>query len=451
MYHPSASTTMDNTPLKKFHFVVSTLGAMGILIDGYDLSVVSFSVLLISSEFGFTAKNNPLLYGLVLTSALLGMTIGGVTFGWLADKLGRKTMFVIDLLFFIVFALLSSIAQNVYEIITFRILMGIGIGADYPITSTLISEFAPSKKRGALLMYGIMFYWVGTLLAGVVNYFSLGLGQDLSWRIAFAVGGLIALPVVVSRNLLTESPRWLMQKKRYEEAKRIVESRIGVTLLDEQGRRLQFVHGVKELFTRYFNSTFFVLVAWFAFDVGAYGLGFYTSTLYHQLGVANLTGIALFQVLTAPFPILSYMALIPLIDRYGRKIPTLVGFVAMATVLLILPGVISVNPYFLFPLFVVYASLEQWPGGTLSFAYSVELFPTSLRGLGQGIGTTVSRVGAILGVLLFPIISSTSGLLYGTLFFVFFIILAIVVTVLSAPETKNRTLEEITETAVIEK
>jgi putative MFS transporter len=96
----------------------------------------------------------------------------------------------------------------------------------------------------------------------------------------------------------------------------------------------------------------------------------------------------------------------------------------------------------LLPLFIIFASLEQWPGGTLSFAYSVELYPTSLRGVGQGLATSVSRIGAILGVTLFPLIQK-QGLVYGTLFFVSFIIVALVVSYFLAPETKNYTLEEI--------
>lgn len=253
----SESEGLDSLPVRRFHWLLSSVGAMGVLIDGYDLSVISFSILLISSEFHFSAKSNPLLYGLVLASALIGMAIGGVSFGWLADKLGRKTMFVIDLIFFIVFALLSSIAQDVYQVILFRLLMGIGIGADYPISSTLISEFAPAKRRGSLLMYGIMFYWVGTLLAGAANYFSLGLGVELSWRAALAVGGILAIPVVILRNFVPESPRWLIQKKKYAEANNIAQSKIGTAI--PAGDTKSFPHSKKELFTRYHRNTFFVL------------------------------------------------------------------------------------------------------------------------------------------------------------------------------------------------
>jgi MFS family permease len=433
--------TLDEAPLRRFHLVLSSLAAMGTFIDGYDLSVISFQALVISNVFHFSLKSNPLLYGLLLTSALIGMAIGGVSFGWLADRLGRKTMFLVDLLFFIVFTTLSGLAQNVYQVIVFRTLMGVGIGADYPISSTIISEFAPARRRGALLMYGIMFYWLGTLLAGVVNFATLGLGEDLAWRVSFIVGAVIAVPVVAARGLMPESLRWLVKNNKMDRANRIAES-LNVRITQGAGT---VKRSARDLFGRYWKATLFVLVAWFAFDIGSYGLGFYTSTLYREYGINSLSRIALFGIISAPFPILAYLALIAIVDRVGRRKPTLIGFAVMAAVLLLLPGLIERNPLTLLPLFIVYASFEQWPGGLLSFAYSSELFPTEIRGFAQGLATTVSRIGAVLGVLLFPIISQR-GLTYGTLFFVVFIALAFALSYVLAPETRQLPLDEVSST-----
>jgi len=433
--------TLDEAPLRRFHLVLSSLAAMGTFIDGYDLSVISFQALVISNVFHFSLKSNPLLYGLLLTSALIGMAIGGVSFGWLADRLGRKTMFLVDLLFFIVFTTLSGLAQNVYQVIVFRTLMGVGIGADYPISSTIISEFAPARRRGALLMYGIMFYWLGTLLAGVVNFATLGLGEDLAWRVSFIVGAVIAVPVVAARGLMPESLRWLVKNNKMDRANRIAES-LNVRITQGAGT---VKRSARDLFGRYWKATLFVLVAWFAFDIGSYGLGFYTSTLYREYGINSLSRIALFGIISAPFPILAYLALIVMVDRVGRRKPTLIGFAVMAAVLLLLPSLIERNPLTLLPLFIVYASFEQWPGGLLSFAYSSELFPTEIRGFAQGLATTVSRIGAVLGVLLFPIISQR-GLTYGTLFFVVFIALAFALSYVLAPETRQLPLDEVSST-----
>lgn len=415
---------------------MSTLAAMGPFVDGYDLNVVSFQSLVIGRVFHFTPQSNPLLYGLLLSSALIGMAVGGVSFGWLADRLGRKTMFVVDLLFFIVFTALSGLAQSVYQVILLRALMGVGIGADYPVSSTLIAEFAPTRRRGTLLAYGIMFYWLGTLFAGAVNYATLGLGEGLAWRVSFIVGAVIAVPVVAARGLIPESLRWLLRKGRLEQARSVAATLNVDASAISGGER----HTLRDLFGRYRRATLFVLLAWFAFDVGSYGLGFYTPTLYREYGVSSLGEIALFGLATTPFPIFSYLALMGIVDRVGRRIPTLVGFGVMALVLLLLPPLIERNPLTLLPLFIVYAALEQWPGGLLSFAYSTELFPTEVRAFAQGLGTSVSRLGAVLGVLVFPM-AARGGLVYGTLFFVAFIAVGFAATLLLAPETKQAPLE----------
>jgi PHS family inorganic phosphate transporter-like MFS transporter len=427
--------SLDSANVSRFHWALSTLAGMGALIDGYDLSVVSFSVLLVSSQFGI--KSGTLSYSLVLSSALIGMAIGGVLFGRLADRLGRRTMFMLNLVFFVVFAILSSLSSNVYELIGFRILMGIGIGADYPISSTLISEYAPAKRRGQLLAYGIMYYWVGALLSGIVNYFALYLGLDLSWRVALAFGGVLAIPVIVARGVVPESVRWLASSNRLDEAKKI-SSTLGFKPPGPAGRS-----SAKDLFTKYFRGTLFLLVAWFAFDLGAYGFGFYTPTLYHTYGIHSLSEIALFGAANAPFPILAYFVLMKFIDRYGRRILMVAGFAAMIVVLIALPGLLTVSPFTLLPAFIVYSSLEQWPGGILSYVYSTELYPTPIRALGQGLATSVSRIGAIAGVILFPLLSK-SGLFVGTGFFAAIILVALLVTVFLAPETSEKTLEEIT-------
>ncbi len=425
----------EKDTLSRIHWLLSTIASMGVFLDGYDLSVISFSVILIAQTFKFTERSNPLIYGLVLSSALIGMALGGFSFGYFSDKVGRKAVFAIDLVFFIVFAGLSSLATSVYWLIVARLLMGVGIGADYPISSSLISELSPAKKRGMLLMFGIMFYWLGTMLAGIVNYFSLSLGASLSWRVALAAGALIAVPVVIARGYMPESARWLYAKHKNKEAEK-VEKKLSIRV----GKQSDYE--TRELFGKYARQFAFVAIAWFSFDIGSYGLGFYTSTLYKAYGISNLHAIALFTVLTAPFPIFSYVLLMRMLDKKGRKTPSIMGFAVMAVVLLLVGPLIKLNAYLLLPLFIIFAFFEQWPGGILSFAYSVELFPTSIRGFSQGLATSISRIGALLGVLLFPVIA-VLGLFYATCFFAAFVILALMVTALLAPETKSKTLEEL--------
>ncbi len=426
---------MASTGLTRRQWFIGTMGATGVLLDGYDLSVISFSALLISGVYHVPTSG--LEYALLLSSALIGMAIGGVAFGRMADLLGRKTMFVVDLLMFVVFGALSAVATNIVEVIVFRALMGIGIGADYPISSSLIAELSPRKSRGMLLMYGMMFYWLGAFVSGIVNYLALPLGPELSWRVALGVGAIIAAPIIAARWLMPESVRWLAAVGRVDDARQVAGEVWGTREVPEQRAA-----GMRDLLGRYRKPFIYVLLTWFAFDVGSYGLGFYTPTLYYELGIKSLSTIALFTAFTAPFPIISYIVLMLIVDRMGRRIPTAVGFGVMAAVLALLAPLVRVTPYLLFPLFITFAALEQWPGGILTFAYSVEPFPTRIRGIVQGLGTAVSRVGALMGILAFPYVKSY-GLVYGTTFFLAFVLVGLIATILMAPETAGRSLEEI--------
>ncbi len=415
---------------------LSTVAAMGVFLDGYDLNVIAFSVLLISSFYHIPKSS--VTYSLLLASSLIGMAIGGALFGWLADRLGRRSMFIVDLVFFVLFGALSAIATSPSLIIAFRVLMGIGIGADYPISSSLIAEFSPRRSRGFLLMYGVMFYWLGVLASGLANLLALSLGPALSWRAALGAGAAIAVPVILLRSLVPESARWLYSKGQAERAEESVKSVWGSSIkVPEQPRGRSL-----DLLKKSLPLLLLVAVTWFAFDVGSYGFGFYTPTLYYELGITNLREIILFGMATAPFPIVAYLVLMWIVDRAGRRVTSTVGFAAMLAVLLVLPFAVKVTPYALFPLFVLFSSLEQWPGGILSFAYSVELFPTPIRALAQGISTSVSRIGAIFGIVVFGMLQS-KGLVYGTAFFAAFIALALVLTIVKAPETKGLALESI--------
>lgn len=138
------------------HFVrrLTLLSAMGVFLDGYDLTIISVALLYIVPTFHPLAAT----LGLVAASAVAGMFVGSLVLGNLSDRYGRRTMYLFDLLFFVVFAILSVLSRNMTELIIFRFLLGVGIGADYPVSSALTAEFAPRKRRGLLLVATIASY-----------------------------------------------------------------------------------------------------------------------------------------------------------------------------------------------------------------------------------------------------------------------------------------------------
>ena len=157
----------------------------GFLLDGYDLSVISFASTFIYKEFSLSATE----YGLLLSASLMGMIPGSIIFGYLSDKLGRKKVLGLDLFFFLVFGALASFSNNFIELFASRLLLGVGIGGDYPISSTFMSELSPSNSRGKYLTASVSMYWIGTAISGLVTLLFLSQGPYF-WRYVFLIGAL---------------------------------------------------------------------------------------------------------------------------------------------------------------------------------------------------------------------------------------------------------------------
>lgn len=183
----------ENHPLRnRFLRKVVALSAAGVFLDGYDLFIISVALIYIETQNWLSS--NPAIasveIGLLNSSALAGMLVGAITIGRYADKIGRRTLYIIDLIFFVLFGLLTALAANIIELLIFRFLLGIGIGADYPVSSTYVAEFSPKNLRGKLTTLTFTFWGIGSMTAAIVGYifgrheYVLILGNQVStWRL----------------------------------------------------------------------------------------------------------------------------------------------------------------------------------------------------------------------------------------------------------------------------
>src|SRR5487761_1246207 len=169
---PTVIEQIESGKTTRSHYRILALSGAGVFMDGYDLFVISVALLLIKPFFVATALD----ISAIASSALLGAVFGAVIFGNLADRVGRKSLYVIDLLFFVVFGAASAFSQNILELVLFRFLLGIGIGADYPISASYIAEFVSSKHRGKLIASVFAFQGLGILAAVGVSIFFIVLG-----------------------------------------------------------------------------------------------------------------------------------------------------------------------------------------------------------------------------------------------------------------------------------
>ncbi|EWG07913.1 MAG: major facilitator superfamily protein [Candidatus Aramenus sulfurataquae] len=402
-------------------FLVSS---SGFLLDGYDLSVISFAEPFIQKEMSLSSAQ----LGLVVSSSLIGMIIGSLLLGRLSDRVGRKKLMGIDLFFFLVFALTSALSQNFYELFSSRLLLGVGIGGDYPISSTLLSEVSPSRSRGQYLVGAVAMYWVGALLANVANLLFLPAGPYF-WRYVFLLGSIISVPIVIARIKLLESPRWLVYagKVKAEVPKE----------LESKG-----AHGFLDIFKgTLLIVTVVTSAVWFLFDVAAYGIGLYYPYILKEFAFPSYYSVIYGTILISLASLAGYLVAVAVIDRWlGRRGVLLVGLGSMAFMLYLGAFTKIVGPV-LVPYFMTFVALEQWAGAVTLF-YPTELFPTSVRSTGQGFATAVSRVGAVLGVYYFPQMTKELGFSTSLEVFATTSLVAFLVSLWFVKETRKMQLEE---------
>lgn len=163
---------LDNDTLKPFQNRLTLLSGAGTFLDGFDLTVIAVALPLLVKQYSISAA----MTGLVGASAVIGMLIGSLVLGHFTDRIGRRAMYLVDLIFFVVFAAMTALSQNVTELIVFRFLLGLGIGADYPISSTLVAEFGSRARRGRMVTGVAALWFVGAAAAYIVGLIMLPLG-----------------------------------------------------------------------------------------------------------------------------------------------------------------------------------------------------------------------------------------------------------------------------------
>lgn len=455
-------TVLESERLRRFHRKVTRLSAAGTFLDGYDLAVIAVALPILTKKWDLSNTMSIALAG----SAVLGMLIGSLVVGRLTDRLGRKKMYLLDLLCFVVFAALTAVSQDPWQLLIFRFLLGVGLGADYPISGTLLAEFAPAGRRGALMCRLGAMWFVGSAAAYLVGAAFVPLG-DISWRLMLGLGAVLALVVMYLRRSIPESPRWLTSSGRTSEADSVL-TQMQQTDFEQQDRtfsesslaqavqssRVQQRHERPwvKLFTRpILRWTIFTCGFWAMYTMAYYGITIYTPTILSGLAdpdkrwhsYLGSAAVGVLGVVGAGIGIV-------LVDRIGRRKLVIASYIG-TLIMMVLIALITAPPLamlaVLFALAVMFANAGP---GVLDFVYTTELFPTDVRATGSGLATSVSRVGGLLGVLVFPTLIDAWGVSNAIWLFVGTAAAGLVICLILAPETKGKTLEEIHEELVSE-
>jgi len=430
---------MDQSTIRCVHLRITALSSAGSFLDGYDISIVSVAILLLTDEFSLSSLDQTLMLG----STLLGMIFGGVFIGYLTDLKGRRYIYLLDMLLFIVFTLLTAFSTSFMELLIFRLLLGVAIGADYAITPTIIAEFAPALYRGRLLTVSGLFWYIGAAVSYAIGFIMLPLGQ-VSWRYMFLIGVVPAAMILILRTSVPESPRWLLSKGKNLEATMAMRS-IGFSGTEEPlvtGRRSLF----HELFRgKYLKFTIFISVIWFSLDAVTYVIALFGPTILTSLNLSPSTASGMTAMIAA-LAIIGAMIAFLFVDRIGRKPITYVGFSGMTLTLLLAAMLFALYPFIILivAVFVLFEISQELGPGITTSVFPQEMYPTELRSTAQGFGTTISRIGAIVGIVTYGLVSTPLGISAGMVFLALISLVGLLTTVFYFTETKGKTLEQLT-------
>lgn len=437
--------------------VITTLSAMGYFLDGYDLSVISvFTLVLVTYKI---FQYNSLTESLVTGSALLGAFVGAVVFGHFSDRIGRRYLYIFDLIFFAIFAILTALSTNMTEMIIFRFFVGWGVGADYALSPVYTTEMYPNKKRGAGYGWVWTFWSIGAATAFLIGY-GFYLHDPLTgWRWTLGLGAIPAVIAVVLRTKMPESTRWKVVDNgdiTSEKVKRVAD-KIGISdtdlkaLLNERQKEINMESGsLSSLFKgEYGKRTAIVWIQWIMYDIAGYGIGLYSPLILKSLGVAGSTSLLFSFVFYMPVGFMGAFGAVMLNDRVGRRPLQIIGFGSMAVAMLLFffasegTGAIFLATGIL-AFIIDYGIGNLGPGNTMGL-YAIELLPTKLRSSSMGGATGITRIVSFLSAFLFPFLSKPTVLGHSGFFAILLVVMigAFLFTIFFTPETKGLTLEEI--------
>ena len=450
----AALVRMDEAKLSRLHWKIMFISGMGFFTDAYDLFIIGVVMTLLKSEWSISPAEE----GLVASTALLASAFGAILFGRVADMLGRKRIYGYEVLVLAIGAVASALSTNIWWLILFRIVLGVGIGGDYPVSSTIMSEYATKNTRGMMVTLvftmqaaGLIF---GPLLAAALLITPLS--HDLIWRILLAFGAVPAMAVFQMRRHMAETPRYLLATGQHKEFGEATAQLIGAEARgpgepgsEREVVRQNFWQGFRTLTG---NPVFLMRLvgaslAWAFMDFAYYGntvsspmvLGAISpdkSLLNH-----TLLQLAIFAIAAAP----GYLMAAATIDRIGRKAIQTIGFLMMAVTfaaIAFIPDVSKLIVPFVIIYGISYFFTEFGPNST-TFVYPAEIFPVTARTTGHGFAAAAGKLGGFLGVFLFPIMMARGGLTLAEAAAATVSVLGLIVTLTMLPETKGKSLEEL--------
>lgn len=446
-----------------FVYVMAVIAALNGLLFGYDIGVISGALLYIKQTFALSTFLQEVVVSGVLVGAMIGAAIGGQ----LADRFGRRRLTIAGAVVFFVGSIGMGLSPSVSWLVGWRFIVGIAVGVASVVGPLHISETAPPDIRGSLGFLQQLAITLGILLAYLVNYaFAPTFAGITGWRLMLAFGAVPAAVLGVGMYLLPESPRWLVENGRVEEAKDVLSRIRADANVDAEIDQISEVSEIEEkgdlsdLLKPWMRPALIVGIGLAVFQQisGINTIIYYAPTILKSIGFDNIAsivgtiGVGIINVLMTVVAIL-------LVDRVGRRPLLLVGVGGMTVMLAVLglgfflPGLSGVIGYVTLASMILYVAFYAISLGPVFWLMISEIYPLRIRGTAEGVASVFNWGANLVVALTFLSLMKRIGQAWSFWILGVCCLVALVFIYTQVPETKGRSLEEIEadlrETAVV--
>jgi putative MFS transporter len=435
---------LERLPMTGYQKRLFAIVATAWLADQVDVALLVFLIGDLKNYFQLT----PVQVGYLASMTFLGQLVGNILIGSMSDLFGRRIAFQSTMVIWGVASFLAAGAWDVVSLMVFRFLIGVGVGGEAPVAQAVLSEIIPASARAKYIAFMEGFWAVGFIISGTISYLVLPMA---GWRWVFVVVGLLSAVVFWVRRSLLESPRWLADHGRLEEADAVM-SKMEAAVSAASGRplpqpkpflaetTLETRNPMAVLFSRfYLRANVMAFTMWFFALLGFYGLTSWLAVILEQYGFSVVKSVGFITLITFGGIPGFYTAAL-LLERIGRKPTTAVFLFMSATMAYVYGHSGNTTSLFLSGFVMQFFMFGMW---SCLYAYTPELYPTRARSTAAGMASACGRVGAITGpIVVGYIIGAVGNTGVFTLGAASFALAALVVLTLGV-ETRGRTLEEI--------
>ena len=425
----SSGTAMASAPLSSMQWLVWSLATAGKFFEGMIVFMGGIALPLLTAEFGLgdVAK------GAMTSATLAGILVGALVLGGLADRLGRKPVFIGEMVLLLVALIGASTSPGIGVLVVWLFVIGLALGADYPTAHLVISESIPASIRGRLVLGAFSFQAIGAIAGTAIAAVVLAQKPELStWRLFYLLPVIPVILVIWGRLFLPESSHWLVSQGRHEKAEKQLRKLLNrkdidllrVEIADRTSTPKRSNNFAKLFKSKQRRRTILASLPWFLQDLSTYGIGIFTPVIIAAAFGAKAGGADVASIIhddligakgTALIDIgflVGISVAIYLADRWGRIPLQITGFIGCAAGLffaLIGRSGGDGNLPLIVVGFVIFQFMTNLGPNSQTYLIAGEVFPTKYRGIGAGFAAASGKVGAVLTAFCFPLLMASIG------------------------------------------